>query len=205
MKKLALVLLAGFSFATAANAQSIQFGVKAGANLANVSGSGTQGVSTSTLVSFNGGVFLGLGFTDNLFLQPELVYSGQGFKETVTYSGTTYTGTQTEGYFNVPILVKYKLPVGLYFETGPQVGILISAKAKSGGASQDDKAQFKSTDFAWAVGAGFQIPATQLGIDVRYNIGLANIADNSGGGSGSVKNGVFQVGLTYVLFNSGGK
>ena len=205
MKKLTLVLLAGFSFATAANAQSIQFGVKAGANFANVSGDGTQGVSTSTLVGFNGGVFLGLGFTDNLSLQPELVYSGQGFKETVTYNGTTYNGTQAEGYFNVPVLLKYKLPIGLYFETGPQLGILISAKVKVSGSSQDDKAGFKSTDFAWAVGAGFQIPATQLGIDVRYNIGLANIADNSGGGSGSVKNGVFQVGLTYALFNSGGK
>jgi len=199
MKKLALVLLAGFSFATAANAQSIQFGVKAGANFANVSGDGTQGVSTSTLVGFNGGVFLGLGFTDNLSLQPELVYSGQGFKE--TESGTT--GTQTENYINVPVLLKYKLPIGLYFQTGPQVGFLMSAKAKASGYSVDDKASFKSVDFAWAVGAGFQIPATQLGIDLRYNIGLANIVDNSGGGSGSVKNGVFQVGLTYALFNSG--
>jgi hypothetical protein len=199
MKKLTLVLLAGFSFATAANAQSIRFGVKAGANFSNASGDGLQGLSTSTLVGFNGGVFLGLGITDNLFIQPELVYSGQGFKGAV--SGTTVT--QHENYINIPVLVKYQLPIGLYFQTGPQVGFLMSAKESAGGASQDDKAQFKSIDLAWAVGAGFQVPATQLGIDVRYNIGLANIADNSGGGSGSVKNGVFQVGLTYTLFNAG--
>jgi hypothetical protein len=199
MKKLTLVLLAGISFATAANAQSLQFGIKAGANFANVNGDGLQGTSTSSLVGFNGGVFLGLGFTDNLSLQPELVYSGQGFKE----SESGETGTQTENYINIPVLLKYKLPVGLYFETGPQIGFLMSAKAKASGFSVDDKASFKSTDFSWAIGAGFQIPSTQLGIDVRYNIGLANIANDNG--SGSVKNGVLQVGLTYALFNSGGK
>ena len=199
MKKLAIVLLAGLTFTTAANAQSLRFGVKAGANFANVSGAGTNGVSTSTLVGFNGGVFLGLGLSDNLFIQPELVYSGQGFKE----SNQGSSGTQTEGYFNIPVLVKYQLPVGVYFETGPQIGFLMSAKAKASGYSADDKAQFKSTDFSWAVGAGFVIPSTQLGIDLRYNIGLSNIAADASGGS--VKNGVFQAGLTYTLFNSGGK
>lgn len=200
MKKLALVLCAGLSLATAANAQSIQLGLKAGANFSNVSGNGTQGVSTSSLIGFNGGAYLGIGFTDNLFIQPELVYSAQGFKE----SQSGYSATQDENYFNIPVLVKYKLPVGLYFQTGPQVGILLSAKAKESGVSVSDKQYYKSTDFAWVVGAGFQIPATQLSIDVRYNIGLANVADNSTAGSGTVKNGVFQVGLMYTLFNTAG-
>ena len=207
MKKLAIVLFAGLAISTASNAQSIQFGVKAGANFANVSGDKPTGLSTSMLVGINGGVFLGLGLSDNLFIQPELVYSGQGFKESYDYSGTTYSATQTENYLNVPVLVKYKLPVGLYFQTGPQIGFLMSAKAKAGGTSESDKDGFNSIDFSWAVGAGFQIPATQLGIDLRYNIGLSNISKNdpSSSSNPSIKNGVIQLGLTYVLFNSGGK
>src|SRR6185312_11589633 len=146
MKKLALVLLAGLSLATAASAQSLQFGVKAGANFSNVNGDGLQGTSTSSLVGINGGVYLGLGFTDNLSLQPELVYSMQGFKEP---DGNGGTATQTENYLNIPVLLKYKLPVGVYFETGPQVGFLMGAKAKESGVSVSDKQYFKSTDFAW--------------------------------------------------------
>ena len=200
MKKLALVLLAGLSFATAANAQ-FKFGVKAGANFSNVNGDGVSGVNTSTLVGFNGGVFVGLGLADHLSLQPELVYSGEGFKE----SESGQSGTQTENYINIPVLLKYRFPMGLFVETGPQVSFLMSAKAKAGGVSADDKASFKSTDFAWALGVGFHIPTTQLAVDARYNFGLANIVDNSGGSSGSVKNGVFQLGLMYTLFAAGEK
>ena len=207
MKKLSFVLLAAFTIATSANAQSFRLGLKAGANFANVNGDGTKGANTSTLVGFNGGAFIGLGLSDNLFIQPELVYSGQGFKESVNSGGTTFTATQNLNYFNIPVLVKYQLPVGVYFQTGPQIGFLMSATAKADGSSSTDKQEFKSTDFSWAVGAGFQIPSTQLGIDLRYNIGLSNIANNSSssGSSATVKNGVFQVGLTYVLFKMGGK
>ena len=207
MKKLAIVLLAGFTIATSANAQSLRLGLKAGANFANVNGDGTKGANTSTLVGFNGGAFVGIGLSDNFFIQPELVYSGQGFKEPVNSGGTTYSATQTLNYFNIPVLLKYQLPVGVYFQTGPQIGILMSASAKAEGSSGTDKQYFKSTDFSWAVGAGFQIPSTQLGIDLRYNIGLSNIANNSSssGSSATVKNGVFQAGLTYVLFNTKGK
>jgi hypothetical protein len=199
MKKLALVLLAGFSFATAANAQ-FKFGVKAGANFSNVNGSDVSG--TSTRVGFYGGVFADLGLADHLYLQPELVYSSQGWKE----SASGFDGTQSLGYFNIPVLLKYRFPVGLFVETGPQIGFLMSANGKVNGTSESDKSEFKSTDFSWALGVGFHIPTTQLAVDARYNFGLATIAadgtSSSGTGSASVKNGVFQLGLTYTLFST---
>ena len=197
MKKLALVLLAGISFATAANAQ-FKFGVKAGANFSNVNGSDLSG--TSTLVGFNGGVFFDLPLAAHLSLQPEVLYSGQGFKE----AQDGITGTFTENYINVPVLLKYRFPMGLFIETGPQVGFLMSARAKASGESEDWKSAYKSTDFDWAVGAGFHIPATRLAVDARYNFGLANVANNNswGGSATSFKNGVFQLGLMYTLFSA---
>jgi hypothetical protein len=200
MKKLTLLILAGTFFATA-NAQ-FAFGIKAGANFSNVNGDGLNGSSTSSLVGFNGGVFFKIPVAGHWAIQPELVYSGQGFKQ--TESGIT--GTQTENYINIPVLLKYRFPMGLFIETGPQVGFLMSANAKVQNVSEGDKSSFNSTDVAWAVGAGFHIPTTKLAVDVRYNIGLSNIANNNNNGgsssSGSVHNGVFQIGLMYTLFNA---
>src|SRR6186713_85007 len=138
MKKIALVLVAGLSLASA-KAQ-IQFGVKAGANFANV----TKVDGSKTLVSINGGVLANIPLAGALSLQPEVVYSGQGAKGD--------GGKTTLNYINVPVLVKYSLPVGVFFQTGPQIGFLTSAKDKAdGGESVNVKDAFKSTDFSWAL------------------------------------------------------
>ena len=199
MKKLALVLFVGLSFTTAANAQ-LAFGVKAGANFSSISGSDAQGAKT--LVGFNGGAYLGLGLGHGLSLQPELVYSLQGYKAD---DGNGGTATQTENYLNIPVLLKYRFPMGLFIETGPQLGFLMSAKGKEGGVSVSDKDFFKSTDVSWALGAGFHIPTTKLAVDARYNFGLTSIAADQSGQSFTVKNGVFQIGLMYTLFSAPGK
>ncbi|HEV3326648.1 MAG TPA: porin family protein [Puia sp.] len=200
MKKLALLILAGSFFATA-NAQ-FAFGIKAGANFSNASGDGLSGLSTSTLTGFNGGVFFKLPIGGHLSIQPELVYSGQGFKA----DENGYTATFTENYINIPVLLKYRFPMGLFIETGPQIGFLMSANAKYQGVSASDKSNYTSTDFDWAVGAGFHIPTTKLAVDVRYNIGLANIASSSSNtgssSSNTVHNNVFQIGLMYTLFSA---
>jgi len=60
-------------------------------------------------------------------------------------------------YVNIPVLFKYNNPGGFFAETGPQLGFLISAKAKSGSVSFDAKSNYKSTDFSWAIGAGYLI------------------------------------------------
>jgi hypothetical protein len=200
MKKLALLILAGISFATA-NAQ-FAFGIKAGANFSNVSGNGLDGISTSTLTGFNGGFYVRLPLGHGFAIQPELVYSGQGFKTDVS----DVTVTEHENYINFPILLKYTHFSGLFLETGPQFGYLMTANEKAQGVSEDNKNSFNAADVAWVFGIGFKIPATPLAVDARYNLGISNIAsnDNAGGSSSSssIHNGVFQIGLMYTLFNA---
>jgi len=190
MKKIALVLVAGLSLASA-KAQ-IQFGVKAGANFANV----TKVDGSKTLVSINGGVLANIPLAGALSLQPEVVYSGQGAKGD--------GGKTTLNYINVPVLVKYSLPVGVFFQTGPQIGFLTSAKDKAdGGESVNVKDAFKSTDFSWALGAGYLIPEVNLGFDVRYNLGLTKLGKTVDGASSfDGKNTVFQVGVFYLFGGS---
>ena len=196
MKKLALVFLAGMSIATAANAQ-FQFGVKAGANFSTVNGNDAGGAST--LTGFNGGVYFKLPLPGHLSIQPELLYSGQGFEDN---SGGV-NGKQHFNYFNIPVLLKYTHFSGLFIETGPQAGVLTSANYKAAGVSTDDKSYYQSADFSWVVGVGFKIPTTPLSIDARYNFGLSNIENTSStGGTGTIRNGSFQIGLMLKLFSA---
>jgi hypothetical protein len=190
MKKLVLVVLAGISFATA-NAQ-FQFGAKAGANFATLTGKGAPD-DGNTLVNFNFGVYARLPVQDRLSLQPELVYSIQGIK----FSGESWH----VNYMNIPILLRYAAGAGFGIYTGPQFGFLVSAHDRYDGNSLTIKDAFHSSDFSWAFGLGYRIPQTKVGIDVRYNLGISNIGKERSFGDGSVRNSVFQLGLTYVLFS----
>jgi hypothetical protein len=194
MKKLALVILAGISFATA-NAQ-IQIGAKAGINLATLNGSDAGNAGTIVNVHFGG--FARIPLVEKLSLQPELLYSAQGG----SYSNPNLT--EHDNYLNIPVLLKYAVVEGFAIETGPQFGILLAAHNKFDGNSLTIKNNRNDRDFAWVVGASYRIPATKFGIDARYNFGIANIENRDQTHSnGSIRNGVFQLGATYVLFSAG--
>src|ERR1700742_18330 len=120
MKKLAFVLIAGLSFA-AADAQSVQFGVKGGLNLATQSG--WDAGDARTMANFNAGAYLQLGIGHGVYFQPEVLYSGQGTQ----YYVNGNTQHEHANYINVPLLLKFMHYSGFYVETGPQVGFLTSA------------------------------------------------------------------------------
>lgn len=180
MKKLFLVLVCA-SAVVVANAQ-VKFGVKLGANMANI----TNGDGNKMKFGINGGIQAQLHLSEMFSVAPEAVYSAQGAKGDGDASLNL-------NYINVPVLLQYNNPSGFFAHTGPQLGFLMSAKSKSGGESVDVKDFMKSTDFSWAIGAGF---ATQsgFGFNARYNIGLSSLADGS-----DSKNSVIQFGIFYNL------
>ncbi len=191
MKNLTMLLLAALSFTT--TKAQIQFGLKAGANFSTITGA-TNGQSTSTLIGFNGGVLLRLHLNKTWAIQPEALYSGQGAK----YSGNNSSGTVNNAYINIPVMLTYSLPFGLSLQAGPQFGLLMSAKDNSGGVTTDIKPAYKSTDISLAMGAAFTTPF-KLGFDARYNLGLTNLQNAQGSNGSSLKNGVFQFGVFYLL------
>jgi len=190
MKKIFLIFVCASSFAVAHS--QVSFGLKAGVNLANFSG---DNEGSKSKIGFNAGGFAEIGLAESFSVKPELVYSSQGAK----YTEDEQEGKLNLNYINIPILAKYTHTSGFFAETGPQIGFLASAKAKIGSVEVDAKDGMKKTDFAWALGIGYQLPQN-IGFNARYNIGLANIAD--GEGNGTLKNSVFQFGLFY-RFSSG--
>ena len=202
MKKLLFVSIAIVSFATANAQGSLQFGVKGGLNLSNITVSiGFNGYSYSSLANFNAGLFLKVPVIRFFSIQPELYYSGQGFKAD-DGSGGTYS--EHVNYLNIPVLAKFTTRPGLFLETGPQLGLKLSAKDKENGVSQDVSSAYNSADFSWVFGIGYKIPMAPVAFDLRYNAGITNVANDSYYGNGygqyGVRNGVFQLDLMFILF-----
>ena len=93
---------------------------------------------------------------------------------------------------------------GFRLQTGPQLGLLTSAKSEFGDVEVDAKDDISSVDFSWTFGAGYLFHSGFV-IDARYNHGISNISDDE---SFEARNRVFQVGVFYQFMhgkNSHGK
>lgn len=138
--------------------------------------------------------------------QPEVDFSSQGGKLQGP-SGTTGAGTfeQDLHYIDLPLNFQLMTARGFFVQTGPQLGYLVDAEAKSlsgtSSASSNNKSSFDKLDFGWTGGVGY-LSRIGLGVEARYNLGIANIvADDAASGSsykgGTWKNNVAQVSLVY--------
>ncbi|WP_456314955.1 outer membrane beta-barrel protein [Pseudomonas shirazensis] len=76
MRKIILSAIAVMAFGSM-NAQETRFGVKGGLNLSNIVGGDVDG--TKSLVGFHVGGLAEIKITDKFAIQPELLYSAQGF------------------------------------------------------------------------------------------------------------------------------
>ena len=196
MKTLLTSLMLALICSTGLLAQGIDFGVKAGANIANQKISGDYDIDTKAIVSFHGGVFVVWMFTEQLGLQPELLLSMQGSKE----KDATYDYKINTNYVNIPVLVRYNINDMFSVHAGPQFGILVSAKEEFDGDKDDIKDDFKTMDVGLAIGAEANLPVANLGVGLRYIIGLTNVLSEDGSFDDTeLKNGVFQIYVTYTI------
>lgn len=186
MKKLFL-LSASFCAIITTNAQHPHWGIKGGINAANID------YQYGTDPDYKLGIHLGglahIHLSEHFALQPELMYSNQGAERTV---GNTEFKSKLH-YVNVPVLLQFMTGSGFRLQTGPQLGVLMSAKSKINDTETDVDDNFKTPDFSWSFGASY-VTMKGLGFDARYNHGISNINDAVGN---KYKNRVFQFGLFY--------
>lgn len=177
--------------------KKVSFGLKANLNLASLSISGDvpDDIKIKSKPGVSAGGFANISFSKLFSIQPELMYSMQGAK--LEESGGPDEGTLNLDYINIPVMFQYGTASGFYAESGPQVGFLLSAKAKADGDSEDVKDEFNKTDFSWGLGLGYRMKSG-LGFGARYNLGLSNLAKDVDDDE-SAKNRVFQIGLSYTF------
>lgn len=169
LKKCPVIMLALICAWVGADGQDVLFALKGGLNFSTFRGN-NLGAGVSSRTAFNVGDIVEIGLSKNFSFQAETEYSAQG--ATLT-SGVNTTAVKLN-YFVAPVLLKYMHRSGLFVETGPQPGFLLSARDKSGSMTTSSSGSFQSFDFAWVFGAGCYL-TSRLGIDIRYNEGLINI------------------------------
>lgn len=198
MKKIALTFLGLVAFSTSALAQQeVKFGPKAGVNFTNLSGTDNSEMK----IGFHVGAVAEIKFNEKFSVQPEVVYSAQGTKYTTTLPVVGKVEAKSNlDYVNIPILAKYYIVDGFSVEAGPQVGFLVKAEGKVEGGNDsktiDIKDGHKSVDFGVALGLAYDLPMG-LFVGGRFNLGLADIRENSNNGDAVKNMPVIQVGLGY--------
>ena len=125
MKKLLLFAAVAVFGLSNVNAQEVKFGAKAGVNFATITGDETSGVDSRT--AFHIGGVAEIVISEKFSFQPELMYSGQGAKESYSEEGYSEDYTYKLDYLNVPLMAKFYVAEGFSLEAGPQIGLGISA------------------------------------------------------------------------------
>ncbi|MBU2950724.1 PorT family protein [Tamlana agarivorans] len=183
MKKLLLVTAVAIFGAVNLHAQDLQFGVKGGLNFANVMGD--QSENKDLVTAFNFGGMVEIPISEKFSVQPEIMFSGNGFSinEDVT----------ALNYLDIPVMAKYYLTKGLSIEAGPQIGFLLSAKTED----IDVKDSYNNVNFGLSTGVGYKLD-NGINFGARYNLGLSNINDIDGS---SIKNrlGALQLSVGYFF------
>jgi hypothetical protein len=211
--------LLALAAAPTAHAQSIRFGLKAGANLSNLSGDVVNQSQYNNRFGFHGGIMLNFGLAHDLIsIQPEVLYSQKGFKyadQQYTVLNNTYrnTGSVRYDYLDVPILLRLKVS-GVFFEVGPQYSYLMNISTDrtqtyngnvvgTAGSGTSNLDNVNRNEIGYVGGLGFQSSQGFL-LGVRYNGAFTDFAKDgySNNEFKNARNSAFQA---YVGFLLGGK
>lgn len=172
-----LLLLSFISLTTYfVNAQAVNFGAKAGANLTKVTGSSFKDEFDFGLQA---GFFLEIDFNKQVGFQPELLWSqtatqrAQGFSTLYpTLVNTADDGNVKLDYLSIPLLLRINTGKALTILAGPQYSTIIN---KNENLMRNSENAFKNGDFAAVL--GMQLNLKSIRLYGRYNIGLTNIND----------------------------
>mgnify|MGYP003109005581 FL=1 len=202
MKKVFFIAVLAVFGVTATQAQEVRLGAKGGVNFSSFSGDGFDAFDDPEgRTSFHIGAFAEIPVSERFSIQPEVLYSGQGF-DLVSREGADDTEVQLD-YINVPVMAKVYLIEGLYAEAGPQIGFNVKNEIDSdpddagSGEIAINEDVINDIDFSVGVGAGYRFN-NGLFLNARYNFGLTDVFNNEDLLIDSdAKNSVFAVSAGY--------
>jgi hypothetical protein len=174
---------------TAESGLRAKFGIKGGLNLTSLY---VDNVSSEHMkAGFNAGIFAKLPITKGFSIQPELLYSVKGAKD--TYGNFIQGDGEYRfnlGYMEMPVLAVINLAPNFNLHLGGYAAYLVSANVKDvnddgtiEGATDLNTDNFRRWDFGLVGGLGFDIQNFTIG--ARYNYGLSEIG-KSGNLSGDL-------------------
>lgn len=195
MKKFTILLALVLGIAATASSQ-VRFGLKAGLNLANLTGDDVEGLKS--LATFMVGGQAEFGLAENIGLGVGLQLQGKGAK----VEGED--GSVNPMYLQVPVYLTYRNS-GFFAGVGPYVGFGLFGKTKFGGESVDlsfgsgADDDFSALDFGAGLELGYEF--SSLRATASYNLGLANAIpkDQADEFDVSAKHAVIGIALAYMF------
>lgn len=214
MKKILLMLVCGLMLQTAANAQLVRFGIKAGAGTSSVKADDIATAFDSSdgidnlKAKAEGATFsvqFGLMSRINIplapiIIQPELLFTSTGGKYTVqnvTQNLPEENFKETFSRVDIPVLLGYKIgPARLMI--GPVASFVLS-DGFSLGSINTAKSDFNTATWSGQIGLGVDL-LNKLTLDLRYEGNLSKLGDSVNYGG---KNFDFNSRQSQVLFSVG--
>ena len=202
-------------------AQSFKLGIGGGMNLStmlNREDGFDQSSNYQSLTGWHAGLFLGRHFSERLALEGEVFFTRKGFKIQQGVSGGTLSYIDELYYLDIPIRVRYSIPLGeglfFYGTAGPYTSYGVDATRIAkvrynngdtevskvdiplGNNERDD--QYRPWGYGLSLGTGISISNT-IEVGSYFDLGLANISSFRGN-ERVVKNRVVRFSLRYMLF-----
>jgi Outer membrane protein beta-barrel domain len=199
MKKSSLTFILFLAVILSSTGQT-EVGAKGGANLSWINFDRKE-----SLFSFHAGGYVRAPLGEELFLQPEVLYSVKGANIPDYFYSTSIDFTMY--YLSFPVLLGWQASENLSLHVGPEISYLTNATVDIADVRHEGKDGFAAWDLDIDLGAAYQL-TKRLGLELRYSHGLVNViqiefTDENGqslGGIDEGKNRVLQLGLWYSIF-----
>ncbi len=203
---LALFMMTSFEIVSAQSSTVVgpEFGIKGGVNMSNLYSDDVD--DNNALWGFNAGVFAAFPIADNIFIQPEILYTTKGAE--LEYNSDILSGTSKFklGYVEVPLLVRFNLTENFNIHVGGYASYLVNAKVSNdteGGDGLDFEEDLDADDFERfdaGLSAGVGVDFNPISIGLRYNYGLTPIGKERDGVTfPDAKNSNLSLYLAYKL------
>lgn len=207
--------------------QSFRYGLKAGANYADINGKDLDKNEHRYKLGWHGGVMLNIQYPGNTYfsIQPELLYTRKGYENNSLPTqihdnqGNLLYSRQNSGlvklnYLELPVMFNFKSGI-IVFEIGPQLSYLVGVQndamviqtlANGSKISSPDASRMFTKDqvrkFDAGFATGFRLETSNgVGMGLRFNQGFLKI-NKSGDSEPAVPNGynqVFQLFASYLI------
>jgi opacity protein-like surface antigen len=168
MKKLMLFAAVAVFSLSNVNAQEVNFGAKAGVDLASAKAEFDGFSASASETGFYIGAFAEIGISEEFSVQPEVLY----------------VSIKDLGQVHVPIMAKYGVSEEFSILAGPTISFLT-----------DTVEGMSSMNYGIEAGVAYDITEEIL-VEARYNIGLANLIEDAPDGASYKLSGIF-IGVGY--------
>ena len=198
-KSVLLIAIAILGMGSSASAQEYwNFGIKGGLNFSTITGDYFESPKTRTGLNF--GVLAEIPVSDKFSIQPEVLYSAQGYDfasidEDNIFDNDDNIEYQVD-YISVPVLAEFYVLDGLSIQAGPSFNFKVNEELDyqpRNDAGDINKDRFDSFGLNGVVGLEYKLNSG-LFFDGRYNYGFTEVYENSG-----AHNSIFQVGLGFMF------